>query len=59
MRRPFSLGSIIWLVFGLVVAGQHGYAVFTNISQILSFILAVLLWPLLFFGANLHLSLGF
>lgn len=59
MRRPFSFGSIIWLVIGLFVAGQHGYAVFTNVSQVLSFVLAVILWPILLFGANLHLSLGF
>lgn len=57
MRRS-SGPSLIWLVIGVFVAAYYNYAVFANLSQILSFVLAVLFWPLLFFGVNLHINLG-
>lgn len=57
-RRRGSLGGLIWVVVGFFVAIQYGYNSFTDISRILSFILAVLLWPLLFLGVNLHVNIG-
>jgi uncharacterized protein YacL len=50
-----SLAGIIYLIIGLIVASGHAY--FTNLKQampILSAILAVLAWPLVLFGFDLH-----
>ena len=54
-----SLLSIIYIVIGVVIAMANGYFVLTSISGIVSFFLAVILWPLLFLGLNLHLNFGF
>jgi hypothetical protein len=51
-----SLGGIIWLIIGAIIAASHHY--FTHISAlkpIISAVLAVLLWPLLLLGINLHI----
>jgi hypothetical protein len=54
--RISSLVSIVWVVVGLVVASGHGYfAHLTAVMPILSAILAVLLWPLILVGINLHI----
>jgi hypothetical protein len=57
MRTGFSsLVSIAWLVIGLIVASGHAYfAHLTAVMPILSAILAVLLWPLVLLGVNLHI----
>jgi Mn2+/Fe2+ NRAMP family transporter len=50
-----SIVGIIYLIIGLIVASGHGY--FTNLKQVmpvLSAILAVLAWPLVLFGLDLH-----
>jgi hypothetical protein len=52
-----GLGTIIWLVIGAVVASAHHY--FTHASTlkpIVSAVLAVVLWPLLLLGINLHIK---
>lgn len=47
MRRQVSLGFVIWLVVGLVVAANHGFlGHLDNLSGVLSAVLAVLAWPL-------------
>jgi hypothetical protein len=54
-RRGSSLGTIIWLVVGAIVANSHHY--FTHagtLKPIVSAVLAVVLWPLLLLGINLH-----
>ncbi len=46
--RQVSLVTVIWLIVGVIVAASHHF--FTQlqtVSQVLSAILAVLLWPLL------------
>jgi hypothetical protein len=51
-----SVLSIVYLVIGLIVASSHSF--FTNLNQvapIVSAILAVLLWPLVLLGVDLHL----
>ena len=51
-----SLGTIIWLVVGAVIASSHHY--FNHVSAlkpIVSAVLAVVLWPLLLLGVNLHI----
>ena len=47
MRRPVSLGFVIWIVIGLVVAANHNFLAHLNtLSAILSAVLAVVAWPL-------------
>lgn len=57
MGNGISLGTLIWIVLGVVVALSHGYDI-TNFSSLLSFLLAMLLWPLVLLGVDLHISLG-
>ena len=48
--------SLVYVVVGVVVASSHHY--FTHISTLkplLSAVLAVVLWPLLLVGINLHI----
>jgi hypothetical protein len=53
-----SWAGIIYLVIGLLIANSQGYfATLGTLSGILSALLAILLWPLLLFGANLHVAL--
>lgn len=50
-----SIAGIIYLIIGMIVASGHSY--FTNLNRtmpILSAILAVLAWPLVLFGLDLH-----
>jgi hypothetical protein len=54
-RPRIGLLGILYLVIGLIVAATHHY--FTNLhtlKQILSAVLAVVLWPLLLIGIDLH-----
>ncbi len=52
-----SLGSIIWLVVGVVVAASHHYFNHADtLRLVVSAVLAVLLWPLLLLGINLHVK---
>lgn len=52
-----SIVGIVWIVIGLIVASSHAFFVHLNaVTPILSAILAVLLWPLVLLGVNLHLS---
>jgi hypothetical protein len=55
---PFSsLVTIIYLLIGLVVASSHAF--FTNLNTVMpivSAVLAVLLWPLVLLGVDLHLK---
>jgi hypothetical protein len=50
-----SIGSIIWLIVGVLIASAHHYL--NNVSTlkpVISALLAILLWPLLLLGINLH-----
>ncbi len=52
-----GLISVVYLVVGVVVASSHHY--FTHVSTLkplLSVLLAVVLWPLLLLGVNLHIK---
>ncbi len=51
-----SIVSVVYLVAGLVVASSHAF--FGNLNAlmpILSAVLAVVLWPLVLVGVDLHL----
>jgi len=52
-----SIVGLVYLVIGLIVASGHGF--FTNLNQVMpivSAVLAVLLWPLVLLGVDLHLK---
>lgn len=50
-----SLFGILYLLIGVVVAVTNGYPVHT-LGELLSFVLAVLLWPLVLLNVNLHVA---
>lgn len=52
-----SIGGVIYLVIGLVVAQSQGYLGIADIGSLLSALLAIVLWPLLLFGVDLHIAL--
>lgn len=52
-RRGISLGALVYLLIGLVVALSTGYGI-TSIADLLNFILVLFLWPLVLLGVNLH-----
>lgn len=51
-----SIVGIVYLVVGLVVASSHAFLANLNaLMPILSAVLAVVLWPLVLLGVDLHL----
>ncbi len=53
LRRPVSLGFVIWIVVGLVVAANKDFLDnISSVSGVVSAILAVLLWPLVLLGVH-------
>src|SRR5205823_3142209 len=59
MARPHINFSFLWVVYfvagGIVSATHHYWQHLNGIKQVASAILAVLLWPLLLIGINLHI----
>jgi hypothetical protein len=54
--RPGLLG-IVYLVIGLIVAVRYDYLeTLETLRQVLSALLAIVLWPLLLLGIDLHIS---
>ena len=54
---PLRTPSLIWLVAGLIIAFVQDYFdSLGTISQILTAILAVLLWPLVLIGFDIRVS---
>ena len=52
-----GLLSIVYLVVGVIVASSHHYFKHADtLKPIASAVLAVLLWPLLLLGINLHIK---
>jgi hypothetical protein len=52
-----TLVLVVYIVIGVVVASSHHYFVHLNAPRpIVSAVLAVVLWPLVLFGVNLHLK---
>jgi hypothetical protein len=50
-----SLFGLLYIIIGVVVALTNGYSIHT-IGELLSFLLAVLLWPLVLLNVNLHVA---
>jgi hypothetical protein len=49
--------SLVYVVVGIFVASAHHYfAHVTTLKPLLSAVLAVLLWPLLLLGIDLHIT---
>ncbi len=47
LGRRLSLGAVIWIVVGVIVAANHNFFDHVDsLSPILSAVLAVLVWPL-------------
>ncbi len=50
-----GIGSIVYLIVGVVLAASHHYFAHASaLKPIISAVLAIILWPLLLFGVNLH-----
>ncbi len=46
-RRQVSLGAVVWIVVGVIVAARDGYLDnLGSLSAVLSAVLAVAVWPL-------------
>ncbi|HST26568.1 MAG TPA: hypothetical protein VLJ76_11305 [Gaiellaceae bacterium] len=57
LARPhFGLVPLVYLIVGAIVAGTHHYFQHTDTLRLVgSAILAVLFWPLLLLGIDLHI----
>ena len=58
MRSGISgIVSLVYVVVGIFVASSHHYfAHVTTLKPLVSAVLAVLLWPLLLVGIDLHIT---
>jgi hypothetical protein len=55
-RSGPGLLTVIYLVIGVIAAGDHGYIRHDTVGQVVSALLAIVLWPLVvFFDVNLHI----
>lgn len=53
--RGVSLFGILYIAVGIAVAGFRGYLVeWTVIGNLIEGLLAIVLWPLVLFGLDLH-----
>lgn len=53
----YSVGTIIYIIIGVIMASNRGYLVdLGSISHLLSAVLAIVLWPLLVLGVSLHIT---
>jgi hypothetical protein len=56
-RSGPGLLTVIYLVIGVFAAGDHNYIGHDTVGQVVSALLAILLWPLVvFFDVNLHIN---
>ena len=57
MRPRISLLGLVYLAVGVAIAASHHYfAHLSTVRQILSAILAIVLWPLILLGIDLHIK---
>jgi hypothetical protein len=57
MFMPRRLLILVYVAVGVVIAWTHHYFQHANNwRQVLSAILAILLWPLILLGINLHIK---
>ena len=55
LKRPIGIIVVVYIVVGLAVAWDRGYLTVGLLKDILSAILAILLWWLPLLGVSLHL----
>ena len=55
-RRGISLGLLIWIIVGIVVAVVRDYITADDLRIVGSALLAVFLWPLVLLGIDLNLG---
>jgi ABC-type anion transport system duplicated permease subunit len=56
--RPVSIGFVVWIVIGVVVASNHQYlANLKTFGAVLSALLAILLWPLILLGTKITINI--
>ena len=56
-RRGPSLILLVYIIVGVAIAASHHYfAHLGTFRQIASAVLAVVLWPLILLGINLHIK---
>jgi len=56
MLRLRSLITIAYLIVGLIVAANENYLRdLENVRQVISALLAIVLWPLVLLGVDLHI----
>ena len=52
-----SIGGIVYLVLGLLVAASQNYFDhLSTVGRLLSAIIAVIIWPLLLFGIDVRIT---
>lgn len=49
-----GLFGLIYLLVGVVVALTNGYNSVAGVSEVISLVAAVVLWPAVLFGVDLH-----
>ncbi len=49
-----GLFGLIYLLVGVVVALTNGYNSVAGISEVISLVAAIVLWPAVLFGVDLH-----
>jgi hypothetical protein len=55
-RGP-SLLTVLWIVVGVIVSSTHDYLEnLETVKRIVSALLAIILWPLLLLGIDLHVK---
>lgn len=59
MRIVSGIVALVYLLVGVLIASNKDYFVDVNtLEEVISAILAVVLWPLLLLGVDLHLGNG-
>jgi hypothetical protein len=57
MFRRHNLITVVYIVIGIFVASDHHYLNnLDSLERIISALLAIVLWPLVLFDANLHVN---
>lgn len=57
MRTISALVVVVYVLAGVIIANNHHYFANTHgVNGVVSAILAVLLWPLILLGVNLHIG---
>lgn len=52
-----GIGSLIYVIIGVVVASANHYFAHVNtLKPVISALLAIVLWPLVLLGINLHVN---